>query len=424
MSRVIQRRWGAEPAGLARRDRRRCDYEAYVPDPLLGRRIRLEGGTAADVADAEAAIIRLNAEASTLVDTEALARLLLRAESVASSKIEGLEVGPRRLLRAEAALSLGEDPSDVTAAEVLGNVQAMAHAVSGVGPGDPITLELLTSIHQQLLARSRVAEHAGRFREEQNWIGGSDYNPCSAVFVPPPPELVEELMEDLVAFSNEDSLPAVAQAAMAHAHFETIHPFVDGNGRVGRTLIHLVLRRRAVATHVTPPISLVLATWARDYTDGLNATRYRGSALSAAAHDGTNLWIGRFAAACRRAVADATSFEQRGRSIEQAWRQRLGRVRRNSAADLLLGALIGAPVLTVRDAAQLIDRSFVQTNEAVSRLAGADILRQVNVGRRNRAYEAHEIIDAFTDLERQLTSPEGDTRTSKPSRRTPARHHR
>lgn len=424
MSRVIPRRWSADASGTARRDRRPCDYEAYVPDPLVGRRITLDGEIAAEVGDAEAAIVRLNSEASTLVDTEALARILLRAESVASSKIEGLEIGSRRLLRAEAARNIGEEPSDVTAAEVLGNVDAMAHAIALVGAGDPITVDLLLSIHQHLLARSRIAEHGGELREEQNWIGGSDYNPCSAAFVPPPHELVAELMEDLVAFSNGDSLPAVAQAAMAHAQFETIHPFIDGNGRTGRTLIHLILRRRGVATRITPPISLVLATWTKHYIDGLNATRYRGPATSSAAHDGTNLWIGRFAAAATRAVADAASFEQRALAIEQEWRERLGRIRRNSAADLLLKALIGAPGLTVSGAAELIDRSFVQTNEAVFRLAEANILRQVNFGRRNRAYEAPDVIDAFTDLERQLASPEGDTRTSKPSRRIPARPQR
>jgi Fic family protein len=187
ISRVIRRRWSADASGPVRRDRRPCDYEAYVPDPLVGRRIALDGDIAAEVADAEAAIVRLNSEASTLVDTEALARILLRAESVASSKIEGLEIGPRRLLRAEAARNIGEEPTDVTAAEVLGNVDAMAHAIALVGPRDAITVDLLLSIHQHLLARSRTAEHGGRLREEQNWIGGSDYNPCSAAFVPPPP---------------------------------------------------------------------------------------------------------------------------------------------------------------------------------------------------------------------------------------------
>ncbi len=421
MSRVVRKGWSSDRSGPSRRDNRSCEYEAYVPDPLTGRRITLDGDVAADVADAEAAIIRLNAAATSLIANEALARILLRAESVASSKIEGLEIGPRRLLRAEAARGLGESPHDVTAAEVLGNIDSMVFGIDKIGPGDPITVDLLLQIHERLLAGSRVAEHGGRFREVQNWIGGSDWNPCSAFFVPPPHELVGELVADLVQFSNDDSLPAVAQAAIAHAQFETIHPFVDGNGRTGRTLIHMILRRRGVATRINPPVSLILATWARDYVAGLTATRYRGPATSTQAVEGTNRWIGRFAGACKRSVADAVSFKERASSIEEDWRRRLGRVRAHSSADLLLRCLVGAPVVTVNSAAEMIGRSFVQTNEAVTRLVDAGVLQQVTVGRRNRAFEAPDIIDAFTDLERQLASPEGNTRTSKPTRRVPRR---
>jgi Fic family protein len=261
-----------------------------------------------------------------------------------------------------------------------------------------------------------LESNGGRFREQQNWIGGSDYNPCSADFVPPPPELVEGLMEDLCAFCNTDDLPAVAQAAIAHAQFETIHPFVDGNGRMGRAIIHLVLRRRGLALRVLPPVSLVLATLARDYIDGLTASRYIGSPSSPEASNGVNRWIATFAGACSRAVADATVFESRAAELEERWRERLGRVRAHSAADLLLRRLSGAPVLTVERAAALIDRTYNPANKAIQRLVQAGILSQITIGRRNRAYEVPEIIDAFTDLERQLASPRGDTRTSPPAR--------
>ena len=183
----------------------------------------------------------------------------------------------------------------------------------------------------------------------------------------------------------------------------------------------MIFRRRALATRVLPPVSLILATSARDYISGLTATRYGGQASSRAANEGANIWIGRFAAACRRAVADATSFERWAEQIETEWRVRLGRVRARSATDLLLHALLGAPVLTVNTASELVGRSFPQTNEAISRLVEVGILSQVSVGRRNRAFEATDIIDAFTNLERQLASPEGDTRRSQPVRRIPAR---
>ncbi len=228
-------------------------------------------------------------------------------------------------------------------------------------------------------------------------------------------------MADMVAFCNDDTLPAVAQAAMAHAQFETIHPFIDGNGRTGRALIHLVLRRRGLSPRLLPPVSLILATRAYDYIDGLTATRYRRPAASRKAHEGANLWIGRFAGAYTRAVADAASFERHAQEIEAGWRKQLGRVGADSAADRLLRVLVGAPVLTVNSAANLIGRSFVQTNEAITRLVEGGILRQVTVGRRNRVFEAPDIIDAFTDLERQLASPEGDTRASEPTRRVPRR---
>jgi len=420
MAKVIRKHWQSEvSAGLPRKDRQSCEYAAYVPDSLVGRRVALDGTVAADVADAEAAITRLNLDARTLIDTEALARLLLRAESVASSKIEGLEIGPRRLLEAQAARALGETSSDVTASEVLGNIEAMIFAARGVRSDEDLSLEQLLEVHRRLLSGSRLEGTGGRIRTVQNWIGGSSYNPCSAAFVPPPPELVEDLLLDLCRFCNDDSLPAIVQAALAHAQFETIHPFVDGNGRTGRALIHLTLRRRGLAPRVLPPVSLVLATWSTDYVAALEGTRYKGRTDSPEAHAGLNNWVGLFATACRRAVDDATEFDDRARGLEAAWRSRLGSVRANSATDLLLHALPGAPILTVKSATDLISRSLRATNEAVARLADARVLTQVTVGRRNRAFEARELIDAFTDLERQLASPRGDTAVAPPSRRVP-----
>jgi peroxiredoxin/Fic family protein len=406
---------------VSRRDRRSCDYAAYLPDPLLERRFVLDGEVAADIADAEASIIRLNAEAIALVDTDALARILLRAESVASSRIEGLEIGTRRLLRAEAVRSMHQPSSDVTATEVLGNIDAMLYGVEQIRPGDAITVDLLLEIHRRLLAGTRLGAHGGSFRQVQNWIGGSDYNPCSADYVPPPHELVPDLMDDLCAFCNTEELPVVVQAALAHAQFETIHPFVDGNGRTGRAIIHLVLRRRGVAPRVLPPVSLVLATLARDYVGGLTASRYLGSPVSSDATRGMNTWLATFAAACVRAAAHAATLESRVVALEGEWRERLDRVRANSATDLLLHRLPGAPVLTAESAATLIGRTFKPANEAIQRLVQAGILHQITIGRRNRAYEASEIIEAFADLERQLASPAGDTRISPPVRAVPRR---
>jgi hypothetical protein len=164
----------------------------------------------------------------------------------------------------------------------------------------------------------------------------------------------------------------------------------------------------------------VLATWSRSYVEGLTATRYRGRADSTAAHDANNSWIGLFAAACRRAVDDAVAFEDQVALIQAEWRVAVGAVRKGSAAELLVGALPGAPVVSVSSAANLIGRSFQATNQAMTRLEAAGVVRQVDVGRRNRAFEAPAVIDVFTALERQLASPTGDTRSAPPRRPAPA----
>jgi Fic family protein len=421
MSKVIQRQWTADGSGFTRKERLGCDYDAYVPDALLERSFNFEGEVAASVAEAETAILQLNENATTLINTEALARILLRAEAVASSRIEGLVVGARRLLHEQVNRETEEKSTDVTATEIISNIDAMSIAVDSVRAGDPITLDQILQFHERLLEGTRLSQHGGQLRQVQNWIGGTEYNPCVAEYVPPPPEFVFELMEDLIAFSSNDVLSPVAQASIAHAQFETIHPFVDGNGRTGRALIHMILRRRGLAERVLTPVSMILATWSKAYVNGLNGYRYLGPPDADAAHDGINAWVSQFSTACVRACDDATSFEVQAKAYEDEWREKVGKVRANSATDLLLKALAGAPVVSVAGAAKLIDRTFPAANNAISKLVEAGILKQVTLGSRNRAYEAPDIITAFTDFERQLSRPVGDTKISAPNRRVPPR---
>jgi len=422
MANFVQSYWVSEGGGVTRRDRQGCEYAAYIPDPLMGRQFSFHGDVAADISDAESAIARLNIEASSLVSTESVARLLLRAEAVASSKIEGLSIGAGRLLRVEAAREFDAPGNrDVTAQEVLGNVDAMAAALDAASALGSVTLQTILDIHARLLAGTELDQYAGRVRTVQNWIGGSSFNPCSAVFVPPPPEYLPALLADLAEFCSDDSLPAIAQAAIAHAQFETIHPFADGNGRAGRALIHLILRRRGLAPRVVPPVSLILATLSSDYVAALTGFRYEGEYSAPAAVEGMNRWVALFAGCCTRAVEDAAGFENRVRSIRADWRNRLGRVRRGSTVDALIELLPGTPIVTVNGVARLLDRSFTAANRGVDTLAAAGILHQVNLGRRNRAFEATEVIAAFTDLERRLGSPEGDTLVSPAVRAVPAR---
>jgi len=411
---LSRQRWTSSFEGMSRRDRQGCQYDAYLPDQLAGWNLTLAGDLAADLADAEHAIRQLNASATAQVSLEGLARFLLRAESVASSKIEGLEAGPRRLLDAEVVFAQGGQAIDRIAVEVLANVAAMEAAVELGSSSGAISLDDLLGVHRILMERSATPEIGGVIRSVQNWIGGSSYNPCSAAFVPPPPELLDTLFDDLLDYVNGDQHPALVQAAIAHAQFETIHPFVDGNGRTGRALIHVILRRRGLAPRFVPPISLVLATSARDYIAGLTTYRHVGAPDSAERSTGAGTWLRTFATAAHRSCRDAETYAAEIESLDARWREQLGRVRANSAVELILDLLPGVPVLTVESAARLIGRSEMRTGEAVNRLHAAGILRQRNVGRqRYRVFEAAAVVDLFSGLERALTTPAG-TSTRQP----------
>ena len=207
-------------SGQTRRDRQPCEYDVYLPDSLRDRNFSLDGDVAADVADAEAALTRLDASSVALADSEALARLLLRAESVASSRIEGLEIGARRLLRADAARRLGIEPRDVTAREILGNIDAMTWAVDTIEQGSAISVDTLLGdtpspaggLSDGGVRRSSTrSSELDRRQRIQSLLG--------IVRAHPPPEFVEDLLDDLVGFCNSDSLPTLAQAAVAHAQF-------------------------------------------------------------------------------------------------------------------------------------------------------------------------------------------------------------
>jgi Fic family protein len=422
VAKLVRQRWTSSFEGMSRRDRQGCEYDAYLPDTLAGWDPALSAELVADLSDAEAAMRHLNTSGTTHVSFEGLARFLLRAESVASSKIEGLDAGPRRLLDAEVVLAQGGNAADRVAVEVLANVAAMETAVELGSSTDTITIDDLLRIHKILMERSAAPEISGALRTVQNWIGGSNYHPCSAAFVPPPPDALDALLHDLLAYVNSDDHPPLVQAAIAHAQFETIHPFVDGNGRTGRALIHVILRRRKLTPRFVPPISLILATWATDYIAGLTAYRHIGAPTSLERAAGATSWLRTFATAARRSCRDAEAFAVKIDALDATWRGQLGRVRKNSAVDLLLDLLPGVPMVSVESAARLIGRSQMRTGDAINRLEAANILRQRNVGRqRYRVFESTDVVDLFTGLERSLASPTGNTATAPPVRRVPRR---
>lgn len=415
MGRYEGRVWAGNPAGATRVERTSCRFRAYVPAPLVGADVDLPASVAADLADVEQQVRQLNDAHPGLANLEPLARFLLRAEAVASSKIEGLVLNVRRLARSEAAEREGLPVTDETARAVLGNIRALDRTLTlASDPSKPVTVDDLTLIHKALLSGTRDESWSGVVRSEQNWVGG--VNPCSAAFVPPPEELVRELLDDVTAYVSGDEHPALLQAALAHSQFETIHPFADGNGRVGRALIQLVLRRRGVAARVLPPISLVLATRTGAYVKALDGTRADGPTLA-----GQLAWVALFLSATGRACRDASQFATDLVALETSSRERLGRVRANSATGLLVTALPSLPVFSVTTAAAHIGRTFQATSDAVDRLVEAEVVRQVTLGRRNRTFEAVGLFEAFTGFERSLASPDADTRVSPPARPVPRR---
>lgn len=388
--RVITRTWAWDPALHApARYRKACRYYAFVPEPLTGAGFDLPAPVAGVVSDAEQAIMSLNADADPAL--RPLARLLLRTESIASSKVEGLQVGIRQLARSESKLETGGRTS-ATVREVLGNIDAMQLAVDEATAANKIGLDHVTDIHRVLMARSPRPEIAGMVRTGQNWIGGNDYNPCDADFVPPPPEHVHELLEDLCAFMQDESLPPIVQAALAHAQFETIHPFDDGNGRVGRALIHVLLRRRRIASAYVPPISVVLASQRERYIEGLTA--YRSGEVVA--------WVEHFAAAAARSAGLAKAYLGAVTDLMDEWREILSAgaaPRSDAAAWAVIDVLPAHPVLTAPMAQAATGRAKAAIHNAIEQMVEAGVLEPVSSGKRNRSYEAAGLLALLEGLE-------------------------
>jgi Fic family protein len=228
-------------------------------------------------------------------------------------------------------------------------------------------------------------------RERQNWIGGNDFNPCGASFVPPPPESVESLLADLIRFAGDETLPPVAQAAIAHAQFETIHPFEDGNGRTGRALIQVLLRRRSLAPDYVPPISVVLAADKRSYIEGLVAFRE--------GREGD--WLRAFAEAARRAADLASAYLVEVQRLQDRWREQLAplNLRIDAAAWKLIDVLPAHPVISVPVAVAATGRAKAAVQQAVDRLVEVEVLIPLSSGARNRQYEASGLLDLATDFE-------------------------
>ena len=401
MGRLVRGHWRADfNAYGGRKARQAFSYEAYVPDPIAELDAKLSADIVQVVVEAEHAIRRLN-DHSQSANLEAVARPLLRAESVASSRIEGLTLSQRRL--AEALFD--PEHTDVTARSVLNNILAMEEAIRLGDAQAPLSVRDVQVIHRTLLNTPDDARLAGVIRASQNWIGGSHDSPRDAAFIPPPPDEVPALLEDLCTFLARSDLPAVVQAAIAHAQFEAIHPFGDGNGRVGRCLIHVVLRQRGLAQNYVPPVSALLATNAAAYVGGLTA--YREGRLEE--------WVGTFAAAMRAAGEQARALATRLDQLQHDWWEKAGRPRRGSGAARLIGVLPAYPVLDAATVAQVLDSSMQVARLAIRPLVDAGILTQITLGKRNRAWAAKEVFAVINAFEWDIATPDDAAQPRRPS---------
>ena len=389
-----KRLWPADPGAYGgRRARRPGAYEVFIPDEISGRDFPLDGDAVAAVTEATRALQHLEASPPRIATLGALAQNLLRSESVASSRIEGVHLSHKRLARAAYQADRGQ--RDRRAAEVLGNVEAMGHAIEIGAAGKPLTTSSVEDIHRTLLRFTEDADIAGVVRESQNWIGGNDYNPTGAAYVPPPPEYVRPLLDDLCAFGTRTDLAPIVQAGIAHAQFETIHPFPDGNGRVGRVLIYAILRRRGEIANYVPPISLILAAEPKGYVGGL--TWYREGGVSS--------WIAQFADATARAATAAERLADATEQLQSTWLDDLGQPRRDAAVRQLISALPGQPVVDVTVAQTLTGKSHVTAGKALQELELAGILQRLNERKWGRVWECDQLLNLVDAFEKSVRVP-------------------
>ena len=362
---------------LSRRARRATPqaFAAAVVPSIAGAGLVLPGDLAADLDDATRLLAAFDAGGAG--EIAPFASVLLRSESAASSQIENLTSSARALAEAE----IGEGDR-ANASLILGNVRTMQAALELAGRLDE---HAVLAMHRALMAQ-QSRHPAGVWRDQQVWVGGSSVHPGGAQYVPPVAADVPALMADLVAFMDRDDLPPLAHAALAHAQFETIHPFTDGNGRTGRALLHSVLLHTGAIHRVTVPISAGLLAIRDEYFAALTDYR-RGDVepilrcVAEAARNGTH--IGETLVATLR-------------DVRARWGEQLT-ARSGSAAWALLDLLLRQPVVTARVVARELGVSAPTAQSALQRLVGDGILLESTGHRRNRVYRAPAVLTALDE---------------------------
>lgn len=383
--------WDREPDSAASRRKRlsaRGPYSAAVPAKIAGVRITVEADLQAEAEDAIREIARFDAEVSAVAQSRAsgehdkpatelapLASVLLRTESASSSQIEGVTAGARALAMAELRAKVGPNAQLVSA-----NVKAMQRAVA---LADDISVDAILTAHQTLLDGHEYAA-PGRLRDQQVWVGSSALSPHTASFVPPHHSQVPAALDDLVMFVRRADIPVLVQVAIAHAQFETIHPFNDGNGRTGRTLIHAMLRNSGAARTLTVPVSAGLLADTAGYFQAL--TDFREGYIESI--------IRQFINASFRAISNGRELVVDLDQIYQKWSEHLA-ARRGSAARRLLPHLLNQPAVDVSYVQVVTGVALSAAQRAVEQLEHAEILTRVGGNQRNRIWIAPDVIDAL-----------------------------
>jgi Fic family protein len=382
------------------RERKPYSYLLTTPPEIAEADILLSGETSGLVEDAARAIEQLNAS----VDAnhyELVVSPLLRAEAISSSRIEGLRASHRSIAQAR------ENPAaaKTVAREIANSVSAMEDAIQFAIDG-PLTTDVIRKIHVTLARGTDLEAFGGEFRTKQNWISPSNHGPFNAAYVPPKPDDVDHLMNDLVEFASRTNIPAIAQAAIVHSQFEAVHPFADGNGRVGRTLIHVVLRRRGLSMKVVPPISTVLAARRDSYVEFLAAYQQRGD---------VNQWISHFARATIESASRAEGLSSEIAGMVDEWSTRIGRRQTGSAVDRMIKVLVQHPIISAATAASILGVTEIAARRILGRFTESKVIREMTDGRRNRVWAADEVFDLLDAFEHGIAA-DGDGSAKAPTR--------
>jgi len=380
--------WRQQVRAGSKQDRMVRSIRVCIPAEIAHQNFSLSSDLISKSESAVSAISHLDALHGDRL--QSLNRLLIRVESVASSKIENINASPEEYARA-----LYGNRSNTSATEMVAGTAALTALIDSVDVGKKIKESSITDAHHTLMKDvPRERETAGKYRQVQNWIGGSDYSPLGAIFVPPPPAAVQHLMKDLLEFANRDDLPALVQATIAHAQFESIHPFTDGNGRIGRALVNVILRRRNITTKVVVPIASFLSANRSAYFDDLNT--YRDGHM-------VNL-LNRFTNAADVSAVEASRMALTLETFPEIWRKKLGPVRSGSSTSKLLEVLISNPVFSADELMGVIGRNPTSIYNAISKFRDAKILVPLSDKQRNQIWGAIDVLQELEDLDQRIES--------------------